>query len=114
VTRAHSPAGRLSMVDRTRVMFARALARDPSLVVIDDPVLTSNTNERDDLYLLLRTVARERGAGLLVASDDLPALQGFDVFMSISAREICSSEPSALIVPFPTLPRLGPVCDTGS
>ncbi len=113
-TRAHSLAGRLSMVDRTRVMFARALARDPSLIVIDDPVLTSNTNERDDLYRLLRSVTRERGAGLLVASDDLPALQGFDVFMSISAREICSSEASGMVVPFPTAPRLGPVRDTGS
>jgi ABC-type Mn2+/Zn2+ transport system ATPase subunit len=103
----------LSTVDRMRVMFARALAREPSLLVIDDPVVTSSANERDDLYLLLRTLTRERGIGLLVASDDLPALQGFDVFMSISAREICSSQSSATIVPFPSLPRLGPV-RTGS
>jgi ABC-type lipoprotein export system ATPase subunit len=111
---AHSLATRLSMIDRTRVMFARALSREPRLIIIDDPVLTPSATERDNLYRLLRTVARERGAGLLVASDDLPALQGFDVFMSISAREICSSEGTATIVPFPTLPRLGPVRDTGS
>jgi ABC-type lipoprotein export system ATPase subunit len=111
--RAHSLAMQLSMVDRMRVMFARALAREPSLLVIDDPVVTSNANERDDLYLLLRTLTRERGIGLLVASDDLPALQGFDVFMSISAREICSSQGSATIVPFPSPPSLGPV-RTGS
>jgi ABC-type lipoprotein export system ATPase subunit len=111
---AHSPATQLSMVDRMRVMLARALAREPSLIVIDDPVVTSSASERDDLYRLLRTATRERGTGLLVASDDLPALQGFDVFMSISAREICSSEGSATIVPFPTPPHLGPVRDTGS
>jgi ABC-type lipoprotein export system ATPase subunit len=111
---ARSPATRLSVIDRSRVMFARALAREPSLIVIDDPVLTPSASERDNIYRLLRTLARERGAALLVASDDLPALQGFDVFMSISAREICSSEGTATIVPFPIPPYLGPVRDTGS
>jgi ABC-type lipoprotein export system ATPase subunit len=111
---AHSLATQLSMIDRTRVMLARALAREPSLIVIDDPVLTPNLTERDSLYRLLHTVARERGSALLVASDDLPALQGFDVFMSISARELCSSEGTATIVPFPAPPRLDPVRDTGS
>jgi ABC-type lipoprotein export system ATPase subunit len=110
---AHSKASQLSMVDRMRVMLARALAREPALLVVDDPVLTSSAVERDCLYHLLRTGARQRGAGLLVASDDLPALQGFDVLMSISARELCTSE-SATVVPFPTSPRLDPVLETGS
>ena len=112
-TQACSPATRLSMVDRTRVMLARALAREPILIVVDDPVLTPSTIERDTLYRLLRTAARERGAALLVASDDLPALQGFDVLMSISARELCSSEGSATVVPFPS-PHIDPVRNTGS
>jgi ABC-type lipoprotein export system ATPase subunit len=110
---AHSLATQLSMIDRTRVMLARALTREPALIVLDDPVLTPNAAERDSLYQMLRTVTRERGTALLVASDDLPALQGFDVFMSISARELCSSEGTATIVPFPTPPHLGPV-RTGS
>jgi ABC-type lipoprotein export system ATPase subunit len=113
-TQAHSPATQLSMVDRTRVMLARALAREPILIVVDDPVLTPSTVERDNLYRLLRRVARERGSALLVASDDLPALQGFDVLMSISARELCSSEVDANVVPFPTPPYIDPVRDTGS
>jgi ABC-type lipoprotein export system ATPase subunit len=111
---AHSLATQLSIVDRTRVMLARALAREPILIVLDDPVLTPSTTERDNLYRLLRTIARERGAALLVASDDLPALQGFDVLMSISARELCTSEVNATIVPFPVPPQLDPVRDTGS
>ena len=105
---AHSLATKLSMMDRMRVMFARALAREPDLLVIDDPVVTASASERDELYLLLRTLTRQRGIGLLVASDDLPALQGFDVFMSISARELCSSDGSAEVVPFPSPPSLGP------
>ena len=111
---AHVPAGGLSMVDRTRVMFARALAHEPRLIAIDDPVLTSSVSERDTLYALLRGVAREREIALLVASEDFAALQGFDVFVSISARELCSSEGNATIVPFPTLSQLGSVRDAES
>jgi ABC-type lipoprotein export system ATPase subunit len=111
---ANSPATQLSMVDRTRVMLARALAREPWLIVVDDPVLTPSVTERDNLYQLLRAGARARGSALLVSSEDLHALQGFDVFMSISARELCSSERTATIVPFPTSPPRGPVRDTGS
>jgi putative ABC transport system ATP-binding protein len=111
---ANSPAAQLSMVDRTRVMLARALAREPALIVVDDPVLTPSVTERDNLYRLLRTTARARGSALLVSSEDLHALQGFDVFMSISARELCTSEATATIVPFPSPPQLDPVRDTGS
>jgi len=110
---AHSPAGNLSMVDRTRVMFARALAHQPRLIAIDDPVLTPSVSERDMLYALLRKISRERGIALLVASEDFAALQGFDVFVSISARELCSSEGNATIVPFPALSQLGAARDAG-
>jgi ABC-type Mn2+/Zn2+ transport system ATPase subunit len=103
---AHAPAGSLSMVDRTRVMFARALTHEPRLIVIDDPVLTPSVGERDTLYALLRRVSRERAIALLVASEDFAALQGFDVFVSISARELCSSEGNATVVPFPALSQL--------
>jgi len=104
---ANSAACRLSLMDRTRVMLARAFAHTPRLVVVDDPVLTSSLNERDHVYAVLRELARERGIALLVASEDLTALQGFDVFVSISSRELCSSEGNATVVPFPAIARLG-------
>jgi ABC-type glutathione transport system ATPase component len=106
---AHSPATQLSTLDRTRVMLARALAREPDLLVIDEPVHTPIAQEKDSLYRLLRGLTRKRGIALLVASEDLSALQGFDVFMSISARELCSSDLDAKVVPFPntTPPHLG-------
>lgn len=104
---AHSAAAGLSLTDRTRVMLARAFSHDPRLIVIDDPVFTTSASERDDLYAILRELTRERGAALLLASEDFPALQGFDVFVSISAGELCSSEGNATIVPFPAPARQG-------
>jgi ABC-type lipoprotein export system ATPase subunit len=100
---AHAPAVGLSLMDRTRVVLARAFAHGPRLIVIDDPVLTPSVSERDRLYAMLRGLARERGVALLVASEDFAALQGFDVFVSISAGELCSSESSATVVPFPAV-----------
>ncbi len=111
---AHSPAAGLSLMDRSRVMIARAFAHSPRLIVIDDPVLTPSVGERDRLYAMLRGLARERGAALLVASEDFAALQGFDVFVSISAGELCSSEANATVVPLPTAARLGGARDASS
>lgn len=104
---AHSAAAGLSLTDRTRVMFARALSHDPRLIVIDDPVLTPSVSERDGLYATLRGLTRERGGALLLSSEDFAALQGFDVFVSISAGELCSSEGNATVVPFPAPVRQG-------
>jgi putative ABC transport system ATP-binding protein len=109
---AHAPAMRLSMLDRARVMLARALAHNPALIVIDEPVLTPSAYERDRLYELMHTLARERNISLLVASGEFTALSGFDTLMSISGGELLTSEGSSNVV---TLnPRLGPVLDTGS
>ncbi|MGH2912498.1 MAG: hypothetical protein ACRDJ3_08490, partial [Solirubrobacteraceae bacterium] len=66
-----------------------------------------------NLYKLVRAAARERDAAQLVASEDFAALQGFDVIVSISARELCSSDGTATIVPFPAQ-QLDPIRDAGS
>ena len=50
-----------------------------------------NVGEREAFYSLLRAVALERDMALLVASEEMAALQGFDVLMSIAEGELCSS-----------------------
>ena len=44
-------------------MLARALAREPRLLVLDEPALMPNLGERDRFYALLRAAARERADG---------------------------------------------------
>jgi len=86
---------------RARVMLARALVREPRLLVVDEPLPMPNLRDRERFCALLRASAREGSATLLMASEEIAALQGVDLMMSIAAGELCSSEPRGAVVPFP-------------
>jgi ABC-type cobalamin/Fe3+-siderophores transport system ATPase subunit len=90
----------LSVGERTRAMLARALVREPHLLLVDEPAVTPTLGERDELYELLRSGARERGAALLVASQDRNALRGACVLMTIGDGELCSTGEPGVVLPF--------------
>jgi ABC-type glutathione transport system ATPase component len=91
----------LSLTERTRMMLARALAREPRLLVIDEPALMSSLGDRDSFHALLLSAARERGMALLLASEELEALQGVAVSMSIADGELVSTEERGTVVRLP-------------
>jgi ABC-type lipoprotein export system ATPase subunit len=92
----------VSLADRTRVMLARALVRSPRLLILDEPALMPDVGERDRFYALLRSVARDRRIALLVASEEMAALQGMATLVSIAAGELCSTAEEGVVVRLPT------------
>jgi ABC-type lipoprotein export system ATPase subunit len=95
-------AAPLATGERVRVMLARALVREPRLLLVDEPAVVPSLEERKALYGLLREGAREYGAALLVASEDTEAGQETDVLMSIGAGDLLQvGGESAIVVPFP-------------
>jgi lipoprotein-releasing system ATP-binding protein len=104
---AEEPTTSLSVTERARVMLARALAREPRMLVLDEPGMLPSLGERDRFYALLRGAASERKMTLLMASEEMGALQGVGLLISIADGELNSSESLGTVVPLPGRRRSG-------
>ena len=79
-----------------RVEVARRLVGEQQTRFVDQ-----RARDRDRFYALLRSAAQERGMALLVASEEIAALQGVGVLMSIADGELCSTEEHGTVVNLP-------------
>jgi simple sugar transport system ATP-binding protein len=68
------PVGELSGGNQQKVTVARTLIHDPSLIVAITPTRGVDVASKELLLTALASAARERGAGLLVASDEFDDL----------------------------------------
>ncbi|MHB8492039.1 MAG: ATP-binding cassette domain-containing protein [Solirubrobacteraceae bacterium] len=88
----------LDGAEAIRVAIARALACGPSLLVMDDPTLGVDPGHRDEILLLLRSLADE-GVAVLTNADRATGLAGANRALALGDGELRGA----------TVPALAPV-----
>lgn len=74
--RAQSMIGSYSHGMRQRLGIARALVNDPSVVFLDEPTLGLDPAGQQELLAMVRWIARERNAGVILCSHLLAEIEG--------------------------------------
>ena len=65
------PSADLAYGQSRRVEIARALALNPSFLLVDEPAAGMNEAETEDLLQVLRKICAERGLGLIIVDHDM-------------------------------------------
>ena len=87
----------LSGGELQRVLFARAIARKPELLVLDEPAQGVDFNGEIALYELIRRIRSELAAGVLLVSHDLHVVMAAtDRVLCLNGHVCCSGTPTAV------------------
>ena len=94
---AKSEIRNLSGGELQRVMLARAIARKPNLLVLDEPVQGVDFTGEAALYDLIKNVRDETGCGILMISHDLHVVMAAtDKVICLNGHMCCQGTPRAV------------------
>lgn len=81
-----------------RVLMARAIIRQPDLLVLDEPVQGVDFAGEVALYDLIKTVRNETGCGILMISHDLHVVMAAtDTVICLNGHVCCTGAPEAVV-----------------
>jgi zinc transport system ATP-binding protein len=81
-----------------RVALARALLREPDLLVLDEPMSGVDVAGQADLYGLIGDIRGGRGCGVLLVSHDLHlVMAATDTVVCLNHHVCCTGRPEAVI-----------------
>ena len=88
---------RLSGGETQRVLIARALLREPNLLVLDEPASGVDYTGEADLYQLIGDLRDKRKLGVLLVSHDLHVVMArSDRVLCLNGHVCCSGQPEAV------------------
>lgn len=92
-----SPLQNLSGGELQRVLLARALMRNPDLLVLDEPVQGVDVHGQMELYQLIANIRDQRQCAILMVSHDLHlVMAATDRVLCLNRHICCSGTPEAV------------------
>lgn len=89
-----APVQAISGGELQRVLLARALLREPDLLVLDEPIQGVDLNGQYELYDLISGLRRQRGCGILIVSHELHlVMAATDQVICLNRHVCCSGHP---------------------
>ena len=76
---ANRQIGQLSGGQRQRIMLARALIRNPEVLILDEPCSGLDVNITKDFYNILNKLNKETGLTIIMATHDLDEIENDDI-----------------------------------
>ncbi len=102
----HQQLSQLSGGELQRVVLARALLRDPQLLVLDEPVQGVDYAGEAELYNLIGKLRDEHGFGVLLVSHDLHIVMARSDRVICLNRHVCCSGIPETVAQHPAYVRL--------
>ena len=89
------PLQDISGGEMQRVLLARALLREPDLLVLDEPVQGVDVVGQSELYRLIGTIRKRHGCGVLLVSHDLHVVMAeTDHVVCLNQHVCCAGVPA--------------------
>ena len=91
------PVSGISGGELHRVLLARALLREPGLLVLDEPLAGVDVTSQSELYRLIAAIRDRYGCGVLLVSHDLHlVMAATDTVVCINRHVCCTGHPRAI------------------
>lgn len=103
-----TPIQSVSGGEMQRVLLARALLREPGLLVLDEPSQGVDVAGQEELFALITGIRDERGCGVLMVSHDLHLVMGSTDRVVCLNRTVCCTGAPLAVCSDPAYQRLFP------
>jgi zinc transport system ATP-binding protein len=95
---AHAQLSTLSGGEMRRALIARALIRDPQLLVLDEPMSGVDVAGQAELYRIIGSIRRVQGCGVLLISHDLHLVMAeTDHVVCLNHHVCCAGAPRSVL-----------------